>query len=162
MHHTEESNYKRIANFLESATKTPATLDELENIECELKTRFPESYRKFQLEFGDFCHEKIEVFTVSSSDTCSDNIVDVRKHISQYGSDAFHQAFNGALPDIPETYIPFSYYENDYYCFDMNHYDGSECPVVYFTETLNKHDEPIRIADTFIDWFVLEINKTEE
>ncbi len=150
----DDEKYKIIVDFLSDSSRTPATVDELENIERKLGVRLPESYRRFQLEFGDFCHEKIEVATVSSSDTCSDNIIDIRKQIAEYGRDPIYHAYNGVVPDIPEVYIPFSPIGDTYYCFDMKKYDGSECPVVVPLSFDIEH-----IADTFVDWFVLEVEK---
>lgn len=145
------NSYKRIIDFLGGSTFTPATLEELENIEHELGIRFPNSYREFQLEVGDFCHNSIEVFTVSSSNVCSDSILEMRKYISKYGDDAFTQAYNGEIPDIPENFIPFSYSGNNYYCFDIQNSTEGECPIVLFG------DEPMVVADNFVDWFINEI-----
>lgn len=150
----DDKKYKSIVDFLSGVPRTPATEDELEYVERQLGIRLPESYRRFQLEFGDFCHQKIEVITVSSSVTCSDNILDVRKQIAEYGRDPIYHAYNGIVPDIPEDYIPFSPTGDTYYCFDMKKYDGSECPVLVPLSFDVEH-----IADNFIDWFVLEIDK---
>lgn len=156
-----DERYKEIVQFLSDSTRQPATQEELARVEKELGVRFPESYRAFQLEYGDFCHEHILVYTVGRSTTCCDSVVEVRRHIHQHGDDAFFQAFNGEIPPIPSRYIPFSYAGYNYYCFDIQNGRDGKCPVVFWHTTMSSDDVPEVVAEDFIDWFVDEMGKIE-
>jgi len=79
-------NFEKISDFLADSINRPATAVELEEIKNILNIRFTDSYRAFQLEFGDFCHKDIEIFTVSCPDTCCDNILEVRSQKSEVRS----------------------------------------------------------------------------
>jgi SMI1 / KNR4 family (SUKH-1) len=120
----------------------PATLDEIEHAERELGAPFPNSYRWFQLEFGDFEDGPVDIYSPRTPEPSHRNIVGI--NIEERTEDG---------PRLPAHLIAFSDSGGgDLLCFDTTRRDADECPVVWWDHELDEDQEPAEAAPSFLDW----------
>ena len=129
----------------------PATADEVAAAERALECRLPDSYRWFQLEFGDFEQGHPDVFTVRPAERSMGNIVAINE-----------EARENAHPRLPPHLIAFSDSGGgDYLCFDSAAFAGGECPVVWWDHELDETQAPAPAGASFLDWLEQEIRDRE-
>ncbi len=144
--------YKRIIQlFKDNADSNfsinQATDKEIKDAENELEIELPESYRAFQLEFGNFDWGILEVHSVKTPFLGVSNIVGIT--LSERTE---------CHPNMPTHLIPFS--DNgggDSYCFDTSNYTDKECQVVFWDHTDSKNQKPEVVAKDFLEWIEKEI-----
>ena len=95
------------------ANPEPATAEEVSAAERALGCRFPDSYRWFQLELGDFAHGPLDIYSVRGAGPPIVNInLDARR---------------AGYPRLPPHLIAFSDSGGgDFYCFDASDDAGDE------------------------------------
>ncbi len=121
---------------------SPATPDEIAAAERELGAPLPESFRRFQLEFGECPHGPVEIYSVRPVEPPAVNIItrnlDARKEL---------------YPRLPQYLIAFSDDGGgDYDCFDTRQRVADECPVVWWDHELDEEQTPEPLAPSFLDW----------
>ncbi len=119
----------------------PATDAEIADAERELGCAFPESYKRFQKEFGEGSGI-IDIYGVKPLPPPMQNIVGIT--MSER-----HDCF----PSMTFHLIPFS--DNgggDSYCFDTSFFESGECPVVLWDHEGIEDQQPERCGNTFLDW----------
>jgi len=128
----------------------PATSEEIDRAERELGARFPMSYRWFQLEFGDFEHGPLDIYTVCTSHgPYSMNIV---------GANVEERTEAGLR--LPTHLIAFSDSGGgDLLCFDTTRPEGDEYPVVWWDHELDEDQKPEDAATSFRDWIEQELKE---
>jgi SUKH superfamily protein len=100
----------------------PTTHTELTAAEEALGCQFPDSYRWFQLEFGNVAHGPVDIYSVLTPEPSGVNIVGINL-------DARHDAY----PRLPAHLIAFSDSGGgDLLCFDTSIRRDGECPVVWW------------------------------
>jgi hypothetical protein len=127
----------------------PATPDEIAVAEDELSAPLPESFRRFQLEFGEFDHGPLTIYSVRAVEPPARNIVSINR-----------DARTELYPRLPQYLIAFS--DNgagDYNCFDTRARVGDECPVVWWDHELDDEQPPELAAPTFLDWLQGELKE---
>lgn len=148
--------YREVARLLREhacsevheAVPEPATAEEVSASELALGCRFPDSYRWFQLEFGDFRHGPLDIYSVRR--------VEAAMNIVSINLDARHEGF----PRLPAHLIAFS--DNgggDLYCFDTSVLESGECPVVWWDHAGNEAQQPQRVGPSFLDWLAAEVRE---
>ena len=155
---TPSRRYQDVARFFRAyATEEkrqlvsrPATTEEIDRAERELGPRLPMSYRWFQLEFGDFEHGPLDIYTVRTSHgPYSTNIV---------GANVKERTEAG--PRLPTHLIAFSDSGGgDLLCFDTARPEGDEYPVVWWDHELDEDQEPEEAAPSFLDWIEQELKE---
>jgi hypothetical protein len=129
----------------------PATAEEIAAAELALSCQFPDSYRWFQLQFGDFAHGPLDVYSVKPVEPPGRNIVGINL---EERSDSY--------PPLPPHLIAFSDCGNgDLYCFDTSARAGDECPVVWWDHAADETQQPEPAGATFIDWLETELQECE-
>ncbi|HEY6363903.1 MAG TPA: SMI1/KNR4 family protein [Candidatus Binatia bacterium] len=131
------------------AVPEPATAEEVSAAERALGCRFPDSYRWFQLEFGDFPHAPLDIYGVRMAEPAAMNIVGINLDARRDG-----------FPRLPAHLIAFS--DNgggDFYCFDTSALEDGECPVVWWDHAGNETQQPQRVGPSFLDLLVAEVRE---
>jgi hypothetical protein len=127
----------------------PATHAELTAAEEALGCQLPDSYRWFQLEFGDAAHSPIDIYSVQTPEPSGVNIVGINR---EEGHDAY--------PRLPAHLIAFS--DNgggDLLCFDTSIRHDGECPVVWWDHEGDEAQHPEPAAYSFLDWLERELDE---
>jgi hypothetical protein len=128
------------------ANPEPATVEEVSAAERALGCRFPDSYRWFQLEFGDFAHGPLDIYSVRGA---GPPIVDINLDARRAG-----------YPRLPPHLIAFSDSGGgDFCCFDASAMAGGECPVVWWDHAGDEAQSPERAAPCFLDWLAAEVRQ---
>jgi SUKH superfamily protein len=144
--------YREVARlFREDAdvVALPATAEELAAAEQALRCRFPDSYRWFQLEFGDVKNGPLDIYSVRTPEPSERNIVGLN-------FDSRQETF----PRLPDHLITFS--DNgggDLICFDASALRDGECPVVWWDHELDESQRPAPAAASFADWLEAELRE---
>jgi len=146
------ARYKSIAKlFRDNASNNfsvePATIEEIEFAEKELKVQLPESYKMFQLEFGNYDWGYFDIYSVVTPQDEMINIIDITRSEQ-----------NEAHPKMPLHLIPFS--DNgggDSYCFDTSNYENKECSIVFWDHESDENQLPENVAKDFLEWLEKEI-----
>lgn len=135
---------------LMSFTAAPATDEEITAVEQQLGHTLPDSYKRFQKEFGNFDGAFPDVYHACTPAEGMQNIVGI--NFSER-SDYF--------PKMPAHLIAFSDNSGgDSYCFDTTQFKSGECPVVFWDHEDNEEQTPEVIATDFIAWLEEELNET--
>jgi hypothetical protein len=128
----------------------PATAAEIEAAEGALGTRFPDSYRWFQLELGDVEQAPIDIYSV-------------RPEVHDYGVNIVaenQKARTELFPPLPAHLIAFSDDGGgDYVCFDTSRPEADEYPVVWWYHDLDEQQEPESAGSSFLDWIDSELRE---
>jgi len=147
------SRYDEVARlFREQAhglVSDPGTLDEIAAAERVLGAQLPESFRRFQLEFGEYKGGSLDIYSVKPVEPPARNIVSINR-------DARTELF----PRLPSHLIAFS--DNgagDYNCFDTGARIVDECPVVWWDHELDEDQTPEPAASSFLDWLQAELEE---
>ena len=129
----------------------PATAEEIAAAEVALSCQFPDSYRWFQLQFGDFADGPLDVYSVKPVEPPDRNIVGINL-----------EERSEAYPPLPPHLIAFSDSGGgDLYCFDTAQREGGECPVVWWDHAADETQQPVPAGATFIDWLETELQECE-
>ena len=127
----------------------PATSDEIAAAEREIGAPLPESFRRFQLEFGECDRGPLEIYSVRAVEPPAMNIV-------SRNLDARTELY----PRLPQHLIAFS--DNgggDYYCFDTRARVADECPVVWWDHEDDEDQTPQPVVPSFLDWLQRELEE---
>ncbi len=125
----------------------PAIEKEIEIAETELEVKFPDSYKAFQLEFGDFDWGILEIYSVKKLANGIIGIVNI----------TFSERTE-CHPNMPNHLIPFSGNGGgDSYCFDTSNFIDTECPIVFWDHTDSENQMTEVVAKDFIEWIENEI-----
>ena len=127
----------------------PATPDEIAVPEQGLGTRLPESFRRFQLEFGEYNGGPLDIYSVKPVEPPTRNIVSINR-----------DARTELYPRLPSHLIAFS--DNgagDYNCLDTRAWIADECPVVWWDHELDEDQAPEPAAPSFLDWLQAELEE---
>jgi len=130
----------------------PATEAEIEEAEQALGAPLPDSFRWFQLEFGDFQHGPLDIYTVRHAEPPPYDIVGINRN-----------ARTELHPRLPAHLIAFS--DNgggDYLCFDTTRREANECPVVWWDHEQDEQQVPEPAAPSFPDWLEAELRERAE
>ena len=155
---TPSRRYQDVARFFRdhaSAEKMqlatqPASVEEIDRAERELGARFPMSYRWFQLEFGDFEHGPLDIYTVRTP----------HGPYSRYIVETNLEERTEAVPRLPAHLLAFSDSGGgDLLCFDTTRSEGGEYPVVWWNHELDEDQEPENAAPSFLDWLEQELKE---
>ncbi|HEU4342460.1 MAG TPA: SMI1/KNR4 family protein [Candidatus Binatia bacterium] len=130
------------------ASPEPATPEEISAAERALGCRFPDSYRWFQLEFGDFPDGPLDIYSVRTVEPPTMNIVGINL-------DARHNGY----PLLPPHLIAFSDSGSDLCCFDTSALEDGECPIVWWNHAGNEAQRPERAGPSFLDWLAAEVRE---
>jgi hypothetical protein len=135
----------------------PATPEEVDAAERDLGAAFPDSFRWFQLEFGDFKDGPFDIYSVlppdssRSPETSQRNIVGINQ-----------EERVESVPRLPPHLIAFSDSGGgDYLCFDTSRRVANECPVVWWDHEQDETQTPEPAAASFLDWIEAEISERE-
>jgi SUKH superfamily protein len=150
--------YQRIADLFRAQTRSdgadlvarPATPDELAAAEQALGTQLPDSYRWFQLEFGNVAHGPVDIYSVRTPESSELDIVGINL-------DERHNAY----PRLPAHLIAFS--DNgggDLLCFDSTARHDGECVVVWWDHEGEEGQRPEPAASSFLDWLERELRES--
>jgi len=124
----------------------PATVEEVSAAERALGCRFPDGYRWFQLEFGDFAHGPLDIYSVRGDGL---PIVSINLDARRDG-----------YPRLPAHLIAFSDSgSGDLCCFDTSAMAEGECPVVWWDHAGGEAQSPERAASSFLDWLAAEVRE---
>jgi hypothetical protein len=133
----------------EQAVPAPATAEELSAAERALECRFPTSYGWFQLEFGDFPHGPLDIYSVRSVEPPSVNIVGINLDARRDG-----------YPLLPPHLIAFSDSGGgDLCCFDTSALAHGECPIVWWDHEGTEAQQPEVAGPSFLDWLEAELRE---
>lgn len=135
----------------------PASEEELTIAEKSLGVKLPESYRRFQLEFGSFEGTAVDVWSVGKPATSwGRNIVGYTKSERSGG------AIDSCNPFLPDHLIAVGEtYRGNPYCLDTSKYRDDECPVVLWDHDKDNYQTPKVVADDFLDWLEQEIEEAK-
>jgi hypothetical protein len=125
----------------------PATEQEIVDAERALGATMPNSFRWFQLEFGDVPNGPLDIYTARTPEPGLRNIVGINV-----------DERTEARPRLPAQLIAFS--DNgggDLLCFDTTRHSGDECPVVWWDHEQDEQQEPQPAAPNFLDWLEGEL-----
>lgn len=135
---------------------SPASTEELAIAESDLNIAFPESFRRFQLEFGDYGWPDIEIWSVCKPSSSERNIVGVYNWYRGGGD------MDSGIRSLPSHLIPFadSYTIDapDAYCFDTSNKIEGEFSIVFWPSSLQGDDAPKLVANNFLEWLNNELN----
>jgi hypothetical protein len=127
----------------------PATAAEIAEAEQSLGAVFPDSFRWFQLEFGDFQRGPIDIYSVRTPVPPAINIVGINR-----------EARTEEGPRLPAHLIAFSDSGGgDYLCFDTRRREANECPVVWWDHEQDEDQEPQAAAPSFLDWLESDLKE---
>jgi hypothetical protein len=149
---TPSHRYREVSRRFRELTRSqgcedipePATAEEVSAAERALGYRFPDSYRWFQLEFGDFAHGPLDIYSVKGAEP---PIVGINLEARRAG-----------YPRLPPHLLAFSESGGgDFCCFDASAMAGGECPVVWWDHAGDEAQLLERAAPSFLDWLVAEI-----
>jgi cell wall assembly regulator SMI1 len=149
--------YQDVARFLRAYASAegmrlgdrPATLDDVEHAERELGAAFPNSFRWFQLEFGDFDAGPLTIYSARKPEPSGRNIVTINV-----------ASRTELFPRIPDYLIAFS--DNgggDLLCFDTSRREADECPVVWWDHEQDEDQVAAEAAPSFLDWIEAELRE---
>ena len=127
----------------------PATPAEIDEAERALGAVFPDSFRWFQLEFGDCQGGPLDIYTARSAQPSAFDIVGINR-----------DARAELHPRLPAHLIAFS--DNgggDYVCFDTTRREANECPVVWWDHEQDEQQVPAPAAPSFLDWLEGELRE---
>jgi hypothetical protein len=127
----------------------PATQEELAAAEEALGCRLPDSYRWFQLEFGNPAHGPVDIYSVRTPAPSEANIVGINLDERR-----------DAYPRLPAHLIAFS--DNgggDLLCFDSSALHAGESPVVWWDHEGDEAQRPEPAAPSFLDWLERELRE---
>jgi hypothetical protein len=129
--------------------RRPATHAELTAAEEALGCQLPDSYRWFQLEFGDAVHSPVDIYSVLTPEPSGLNIVGINRGER-------HDTY----PRLPVHLIAFSDSGGgDLLCFDTSIRHDGECPVVWWDHEGDETQHPERAASSFLDWLEQELHE---
>jgi hypothetical protein len=132
-----------------SLVLTPATAEDLAEAEKTLGCRFPESYRWFQLEFGQVTTGPIDIYGVRAVEPPTLNIVGINLDERR-----------NAQPALPAHLIAFSDSgAGDLLCFDTSALEDDECPIVWWDHEADVDQEPEIAGPSFLDWLETELRE---
>ena len=149
--------YQQIADLFRTLARSkgdellprPATPDELAAAEQALGSRFPDSYRWFQLEFGDIAQGPVDIYSVRTAEAAERNIVGINL-----------EERHDAYPRLPARLIAFSDSGGgDLLCFDSSTRQDGECPVVWWDHEGDEEQRPEPAASSFLDWLEGELRE---
>lgn len=127
----------------------PATAAEIAEAERSLGASLPDSFRWFQLEFGDFQHGPVDIYSVRTPEPPAINIVGIN-----------HEARTEEGPRLPAHLIAFSDNDGgDYLCFDTTRREASEYPVVWWDHDQDEDQQVQAAAPSFLDWLESELKE---
>ena len=150
--------YHRIAEMFRAQTRSngadvvprPATAEEVAGAERALGCELPESYRWFQLEFGQVPNGPVEVYSVGTPGPSESNIVGINLDERR-----------DAYPRLPVHLIAFSDSGGgDLLCFDTSTRQDGECQVVWWDHEGDEGQRPERAAASFLDWLERELRES--
>jgi SMI1/KNR4 family protein SUKH-1 len=127
----------------------PAALPQIEDAERALGAPLPESFRKFQLEFGECENAPIDIYSLLPAEQPGLNLVSINL-----------EARTEMGPRLPAYLIAFS--DNgagDLLCFDTRTISGNEAPVVYWDHELDEGQTPEPVALSFVEWLRVELEE---
>jgi hypothetical protein len=128
----------------------PATPDELAAAEQALGSQLPDSYRWFQLEFGDVAHGPVDIYSVRTPESSERTIVSINV-------DERHNTY----PRLPAHLIAFSDSGGgDLLCFDSSVPHSGEYPVVWWDHEGDEGQRPQLAAASFLDWLEGELRES--
>jgi hypothetical protein len=129
----------------------PATPDHVDAAERDLGAAFPDSFRWFQLEFGDFQDGPFDIYSVCPPGPSERNIVSINQ-----------EERVESVPRLPPHLIAFSDSGGgDFLCFDTSRRVANECPVVWWDHEQDETQTPEPAAASFLDWIEAEIRERE-
>ena len=125
----------------------PATPAQIADAERALGTALPDSFRRFQLEFGDCQNAPLDIYHVLPADPPGLNLVPINlKERTEMG------------PRLPPHLIAFSDDGGgDLFCFDTRAVNANEAPVVVWTHELDEDQTPELVAPSFAEWLRSEL-----
>jgi hypothetical protein len=130
-------------------TARPVTPDELAAAEQALGARLPDSYRWFQLEFGNVARGPVDIYSVRTPELSELDIVGINL-------DERHNAY----PRLPAHLIAFSDSGGgDLLCFDSSVRHDGECMVVWWDHEGDEGQRPEPAASSFLDWLERELRE---
>lgn len=138
---------KRVLEFEDPITEAPASEDMIDQFESILDVQLPASFKDFLLATngGEFCFARmaapyipLNIAELSSEEAWAELTADVfPKH------DLLTE--NLLLPIGDD-------YDGNYYCFDLQNSDDTDCPVVLLTTDMEEDDDPEPQADSFLEF----------
>jgi hypothetical protein len=155
---TPTKRYRQVARqFFEYARSQnskvvpqPASAEDLQAAEAALACRFPDSYRWFQLEFGELEHGPLDVYGVRRGASAAISIVAINLEERREG-----------YPPLPLHLIAFSDSGGgDLCCFDTSLLENGECPVVWWDHEDDETQTPEPAAASFLDWLETEVRES--
>jgi hypothetical protein len=129
------------------AIPEPSTAEEISAAERALGCRVPDSYRWFELEFGDFGNCPLDICSVRGSEP---PIVRINLEARREG-----------CPRLPAHLIAFSDSGGgDLCCFDTSALERGECPIVWWDHEGDEAQRPERADPSFLDWLDAEVRES--
>jgi SMI1-KNR4 cell-wall len=127
----------------------PATPAQIETAERALGSALPESFRQFQLEFGDCQYAPVDIYRVLPAEPPALNLVSINL-----------DARTEMGPRLPSFLIAFSDDGGgNYFCFDTRAASESEAPVVVWDHELDEDQTPDLVAPSFVEWLRRELEE---
>jgi hypothetical protein len=142
---------RRFREFPTAGIRTvdPASEEELAAAEDALGCRFPESYRRFQLEFGRVRNGPLDIYTVRPADPTSTNIVAVNLVERR----SLHRPLLSHLVAFSDSG------GGDRLCFDASACEAGECRIVWWDHEADPGEPPQTAAASFLDWMEAELRE---
>ena len=130
-------------------TPIPASPDEIAEAERALGAPLPESFRRFQREFGHLERSPCDIYAVRPADQPVLNLVAINltERVESF-------------PRLPAHLIAFSDSGGgDLLCFDTTRRAAEECPVVWWDHEQDEDQVPEPAAPSFLDWLQQELEE---
>lgn len=127
----------------------PAAPEQIGEAERALGAALPDSFRRFQLEFGDCQNAPLDIYNVLPADPPGLNVVSINlKERTEMG------------PRLPPYLIAFSDDGGgDLFCFDTRAVNDNEAPVVVWNHELGEDQTPEPVAPSFVEWLRSELEE---
>src|SRR3989442_13293893 len=137
----------RLRSFSQQQFGKGASDAEINRAEQSLGAKLPMSYCAFLREFGWGGVEHLEIYGLGS---------DAPQYLEL--ENVTQRERTAMRPPIPRFLVPIM---NDgagnHYCLDTRHFQGSECPVVFWDHESGLLQEPQRVADNFAEWLANQL-----